>query len=284
MEPQVNMKTKYIFLDIDGTLYSTKLNGTPDSAVRAIDEARANGHRVFLCTGRSLAECSKYLGYKVDGYVFAAGALVYVQDKKWIFNQPFSKEEVLALKKLIHEYNMGYCAEGLAGAYCDGKGYEFILRYFKGSAANHRENVRNAQENAFYTEAYEHDDDPIYKICAYDYDWDNFMALKDALPEGFTLTMTVRDVVWQNHCGEITNAKITKSTGISHVLDYYKAGYQDAVAIGDSGNDIPMIRDCGIGIAMGNAFEAVKNAADWVTTDILDDGIYHAFQHIGVIQ
>jgi hydroxymethylpyrimidine pyrophosphatase-like HAD family hydrolase len=55
------------------------------------------------------------------------------------------------------------------------------------------------------------------------------------------------------------------------------------VGIGDSGIDIDMIEFCGIGIAMGNAEEEVKQIADWVTSDIDDDGILHAFEYVGVI-
>ena len=50
---------KYVFLDIDGTLYSPQIGKIPDSAMDAIRQARANGSKVFLCTGRSLAGCSK---------------------------------------------------------------------------------------------------------------------------------------------------------------------------------------------------------------------------------
>lgn len=45
-----------------------------------------------------------------------------------------------------------------------------------------------------------------------------------------------------------------------------------------------MIEYCGTGIAMGNAMEAVKQKADWVTTPILEDGIRNAFLHLGVIE
>ena len=44
------------------------------SALRAIHKARQNGHKVFLCTGRSLAEIVTYLEYDIDGYILAAGA------------------------------------------------------------------------------------------------------------------------------------------------------------------------------------------------------------------
>jgi hypothetical protein len=52
--------SKILFIDVDGTLvdYENKL---PESAVRAIRAARANGHRVYVCTGRSKAEMYPYL-------------------------------------------------------------------------------------------------------------------------------------------------------------------------------------------------------------------------------
>ena len=54
------MDRKIIFLDVDGTLvdYEGKL---PDSAARAVRQARENGHRVYICTGRSRAEDYPYL-------------------------------------------------------------------------------------------------------------------------------------------------------------------------------------------------------------------------------
>lgn len=49
------MRKKIIFLDVDGTLTDYE-NHIPASAAEAIRKARANGHRVYLCTGRSRAE------------------------------------------------------------------------------------------------------------------------------------------------------------------------------------------------------------------------------------
>lgn len=44
---------KYIFLDIDGTLFDHKKYAVPESARRAVELARRAGHKVFICTGRS---------------------------------------------------------------------------------------------------------------------------------------------------------------------------------------------------------------------------------------
>ena len=66
-------------------------------------------------------------------------------------------------------------------------------------------------------------------------------------------------------------------------MEHYNADRSDAIGSGDSGNDIPMLSYCGVSIAMGNGAESVKAIADYVTKDILDDGIYRAFKHFELI-
>ena len=58
---------------------------------------------------------------------------------------------------------------------------------------------------------------------------------------------------------------------------------EDAVAVGDSMNDYEIIKEAGLGIAMGNAIEELKAAADYVTADIGEHGIYKACRHFGWI-
>ena len=57
----------------------------------------------------------------------------------------------------------------------------------------------------------------------------------------------------------------------------------DTVAVGDSNNDSEMLQCAGISIAMGNAIEAIKDMADYVTTDVMADGIWNALAWLGVI-
>ena len=56
------------------------------------------------------------------------------------------------------------------------------------------------------------------------------------------------------------------------------------MAFGDGGNDIGMLHHAGIGIAMGNANDNVKVAADYVTTSVDEDGIANALKHYGIIE
>ena len=84
--------SKIIFLDVDGTLidYEAKL---PASAAKAVDMARANGHKVYICTGCSKAEIEQRNLCELDGMIGGNGA--YVEDHGHVvMHQGLSKEDV----------------------------------------------------------------------------------------------------------------------------------------------------------------------------------------------
>ena len=76
---------------------------------------------------------------------------------------------------------------------------------------------------------------------------------------------------------------IKKSTAVQALLDYLKADIKDTIAFGDAKIDIPMIEYCEIGVAMGNGGDEVKAAADYITDDVENDGLYKAFLHFKLI-
>ena len=55
------------------------------------------------------------------------------------------------------------------------------------------------------------------------------------------------------------------------------------MAFGDGGNDISIIKKAGIGVAMGNAGDNLKEVADYITTSVDEDGVKNALAHFGVI-
>ena len=66
-------------------------------------------------------------------------------------------------------------------------------------------------------------------------------------------------------------------------MEVYGFSKEEAMAFGDSDNDLEMLKFVGIGVAMGNAVEAVKEAADYVTSHIDEDGIWNACKHFELI-
>jgi HAD superfamily hydrolase (TIGR01484 family) len=70
-----------------------------------------------------------------------------------------------------------------------------------------------------------------------------------------------------------------KGSGLQEVCRLMSVPIEQAIAVGDSLNDISMIRAAGLGVAMGNAQEAVKQAANIVAPGHLEDGVAHVIRH-----
>lgn len=76
---------------------------------------------------------------------------------------------------------------------------------------------------------------------------------------------------------------MNKAKGIYRVLDHFGASPEDVVVFGDNYNDLSMFMPEWISIAMGNAVPELKEKAQYVTTQIDEDGIFNACRHFGWI-
>ena len=74
-----------------------------------------------------------------------------------------------------------------------------------------------------------------------------------------------------------------KHVGIEAVCKHFGFDIKETMAFGDGGNDISMLQAAGIGIAMGNAIDLVKQEADYVTADADSDGIWKALKHFNIL-
>jgi hypothetical protein len=75
-----------------------------------------------------------------------------------------------------------------------------------------------------------------------------------------------------------------KDLGVKKVVEHLNINPLDTIAIGDGYNDISMIKEAHIGIAMGNAPDAVKKHADLIANQVGDDAIYHIFKTLNLIE
>ncbi len=82
---------------------------------------------------------------------------------------------------------------------------------------------------------------------------------------------------------EVMPKGVTKGTGLETICADLGITLNEAIAFGDSYNDIFMLKAAGMGVAMGNAEEAVKEAANTVTDDCDHDGIALALERLGII-
>ncbi len=88
---------------------------------------------------------------------------------------------------------------------------------------------------------------------------------------------------WYPAFADVTAKGDTKQKGIDEIIRYFGIRLEETMSFGDGGNDISMLRHAAIGVAMGQAKEDVKAAADYVTAPIDEDGISKAMKHFGII-
>ncbi len=88
---------------------------------------------------------------------------------------------------------------------------------------------------------------------------------------------------WNPLFTDIVPKGSSKRVGIMKMSDYFGISEKEIIAFGDGGNDIQMLEYAGLGIAMGNAAEEVKQSADYVTSDVDEDGIAKALIHFGLL-
>jgi Cof subfamily protein (haloacid dehalogenase superfamily) len=82
---------------------------------------------------------------------------------------------------------------------------------------------------------------------------------------------------------EITSATASKADAVAFLRAGLAVARGAVVAIGDGENDIPMLQDAGIGIAMGNAAASVQQAADRITASNDRDGVAEALRALRLI-
>lgn len=260
------MNKKILFFDVDSTLFSHKSNSIPKSAIEAIKLAKQNGHIIVLATGRSkkltdLLDIFKYIDF--DYFVTINGTLVLDKNDNIIFSLPCNKDSINNVLKLVDKHNLNLC---------------FINKddYYLYKDEDKRSHLGYDPLHIPIPDKLEYKDEDIYQM--------NLFCEDEFIDEFISLTGEYLSYSKLDNYGYDVYAKDqTKATGIKHLLEYLNVDRKDTFAFGDGHNDKEMIEYCGIGVAMGNAIEKVKEASDYITDDIDNDGIYKAMKYFKLI-
>ena len=90
--------------------------------------------------------------------------------------------------------------------------------------------------------------------------------------------------VFEGPMCDINPKGISKATGIRRICNILGISMDEVIAFGDDRNDLEMISQAGIGVAMGNAIDPVKNAADYITDSCENLGVVKALKHFKIIE
>ncbi len=256
-------RIKAVFFDVDGTLLSHSLNDVPQTTRRALQELRRRGVKTVVATGRHMIEYSRLPVNDIpfDGYLTLNGNLLLDGNRKMYAGTPIDREEMEVLAHIFRAKRIPFVLIGESGRYINYVD-ETVIR-------------TQAETKGTVPAVGTYGGEQVYQILAFVPE-EKKKLLNDLLDE---CTVTG----WNETGVDIIPRKGGKSAGIQRYLKENGYTREEIMAFGDGENDIEMIRFAGIGVAMGNASDEVKAAADYVTDTVDDDGIEKALRHFGLI-
>jgi hypothetical protein len=260
-------KSYALFFDIDGTLVSFQTHEIPSSTILALTQAKANGSRVYIATGRPplIITNLKAIEHLIDGYVTTNGALCYVGEEL-VGYQPIPKQDVLTCVEDAKEKGYSLIVVGRKGvAVFDPAGD--IERIFHQMLA-----VNELAQASPLDDVLQQDILQLTAFVSSDYESELLAHMPQCVSGR-----------WHPEFTDITANGADKGKGILAMAHHEGFDPNRTIAFGDGGNDTSMILQAGIGIAMGNAIEELKEQADYVTTTVDEDGILNALRHFNVI-
>ncbi len=270
----MNLKMKYkakkikaVFFDIDDTLRHKNSGVIPDSAIRAIKQLQAQGIKTGVATGRApygITPEIKSLG--LDYFVTINGAYVYDKTgRKWV-DQSIDPKVVASYVAWCREVGIGY---GFAGESM--------------AAVSEDSDFINDIISPFYTGPDCVVDPDFYKTHSVYHMW-TFETQGDSLQLKGELAEQLRFVRWHPNSSDVVAKNSSKATGLAILLDDIGLKPSEVLFFGDGLNDLEMFDVVGLKVAMGNSVPVLKEKADFVTKDILENGIAYALEELGMVK
>ena len=248
-----------VSFDYDMTLLDHGNYKIPDSAMAALERLRER-YYIVLATGRDLdTRFSAGIREVVrpDGVIHLNGTKITVGDE------------------LIYEHRMD---PALVRRLLDfSKGKEFALGITSGDEdyfVNPEYVVRHDVTRWGESDRNFKDPEKLYSMyvrtLVYIGHEDGVRLVEEAFPEVKLPMFSSREGA------DVIEVEASKAEGLKRLCTYWNVPVSETVAFGDSMNDYEIVRDAGIGVAMGNSIPELKKVADYVTTDIGQDGIWNA--------
>ena len=283
------MNRKLIFLDIDGTLLPPGDMLIPDSTLQALRAARANGHKLFLCTGRNLRMTAPLLEYGCfDGAICSAGGYVLC-DGQVLVDLPMEPEQCSGLSAVLEQHGVDYTLESRDETFA---GPKMTARWkFTADAPDKPLNSEAArwrkamQDGMSLTPLSRYDGQPIYKIVYIAEHLHDLDEAKRLYQDQFVFCESNLDTMDDGMVnGELINRKFDKGTGIRAICRHLGHPQEDTIGFGDSDNDLQMTQAAGISVCMGNGSERLKQLCDRIAPTVYEDGLAREFAALGLTE
>lgn len=261
---------KMIGIDIDGTLVNDQKKMT-EITRKVIMQARQQGVKIVICTGRPLSGARQYLKQlKISGdneYVVGFnGAIAETVSGKLVIDHKFSYENFLKTELLSRKFGVKFQIETPNAIYALNRD---LSRWtiFEANLVHLPLKVRTPEEIK-----------PDLKISKTMWvgEPDQITYMKKHLPKELNKTMYV--VQTEPVYLEALKKGVNKGDTLMGLAKKLNIQPDEVMALGDQGNDLPMIKRAGMGVAMGNAIKENKAAANFITKTNNENGVAYAIK------
>ena len=277
-------KIKLIALDLDGTLFDNS-GQISEANKKEIQRAVSLGVAVVISTGRPFMglpfDQIKDSGIKYA--ITATGSAIYeIETGKCLYESPLPDDVVIPVINYILTKDIH------ADAFCGGKGYtsakclsarskldmpESLLKYIINTRKVVPDLVQYIKQEGLHVQKMTlnfHTDDNGILV-----DRNEVKNYLESNPEINTVCGGYNNL-------EFTAAGVDKGVGLKKLAGILSIPVENTMAVGDTENDIAILKAAGIGVAMGNATDDVKAIASYITTSNTDDGVANAIAHFVV--
>jgi len=236
---------KLIALDMDGTLLNDAQE-VPEANRLAIEKALAKDVHVILSTGRGIDHCYSYaVDLKLPSYIVSAnGAEIWTMEKELLQRKPIRLEMIEKLYNLARQVGVEIWMISTAGAFRE------------------KEIPRDFENYDWLKFGCSTEDQKKLDILVKEFSVYEELELANSLPTNI----------------EVNAKGVSKAGALRYLCDKIGITMENVLACGDSLNDIKMIQEAGAGVAMGNAQEAIKKAADYITVSNNEAGVAAAIE------
>ena len=267
------MQYKMVTFDLDGTLIGDGVH-IPQSALNAIDKLFQHQILVAIATGRSIFVVPNCLQeMSMVSYLVTANGARLVDKVRNVSDFPGDMVD----EKVNEILDMSRCFGGRSLVFFRNLVVyeEKVMRRERQAIINFRraegaDNLVIASDVVPYIGRY----GPVEKITL-EYDIEH----KDALLDNIQRIGNF-ELACEKNVVEITNVGISKCSGLEMVCKNISIRMDEVVSFGDSENDLSILKNVGLGVAMGNSAEKIKRQADYVTDRYDQDGIANAVNKI----
>jgi Cof subfamily protein (haloacid dehalogenase superfamily) len=269
-----------IFLDVDGTYADFGI--VPEVHAVAVQAARANGHKVFLCTGRPVSMLPEHiLDAGFDGLIASAGAYVEVAGEVLVDTR-FPADLAAKTVAVLDAHDSVYVLEAQESLHVRPAAEQRLRAIIESHFEQSEDGPAKGSSAILGSLSPWLDGSPLFaKVSVFDSQAPMANIVAEIGPRIDVVANSIADE--GVNAGELFQRGISKADGVAAAIAHLGIEQKDAIAFGDGQNDLEMIAYAGLGVAIEGSSANVLAVADRTALPPNRGGIALAFAELGLI-